>query len=109
MRDEAADARQPAEASGHEPAAEQSIIGPEQDIEPEQDVEEEEEWEEEDDEDDDSLPSFEFRVETAKLLIELDEHNNAATQVHLLPLIELLVAVHENLPSDKLRVELRRR
>ncbi len=73
-----------------EPAAEQSIMEPEQDIEPEQDVEEEkEEWENEDDDDDDSLPSFEFRVETAKLLIELDEHNNAATQVHLLPLTQL--------------------
>jgi hypothetical protein len=51
-------------------------------VEPEQDGDEEEDWDDEDDDkDDDSLPSFEFRVETAKLLIELDEDNNAATQV----------------------------
>ena len=52
--------------------------------EPEQDTDEGSEWEE-DEEDDDSLPSFEFRVETAKLLIELDEDNHAATQVCKLP------------------------
>ena len=46
----------------------------------------EDEWEtddSEDEQDDDSMPSYEFRVETAKLLIELDEDNHAAVQVHL--------------------------
>ncbi len=35
--------------------------------------------EEEDDYDDDELPTFEFRFETAKLLIELDDKTHAAT------------------------------
>ena len=47
--------------------------------EPGQDTDEEDDWDDEDD--DDNLPSFEFRVETAKLLIELDEDNHAAIQV----------------------------
>lgn len=45
-----------------------------------QDTDEDGDWNEEED-GDDNLPSFEFRVETAKLLIELDEDNHAATQV----------------------------
>ena len=45
----------------------------------EQDTDEDSHWD--DEEDDDNLPSFEFRVETAKLLIELDEDTHAATQV----------------------------
>ncbi len=45
-------------------------------------VEPEQDWDDvNDDGDEGSLPSFEFRVETAKLLIELDEGNDAATQV----------------------------
>ena len=60
-------------SSEGEPAAQDSMP------EPEQDTDEEDDWDGEDD--DDNLPSFEFRVETAKLLIELDEDNNAATQV----------------------------
>ena len=47
------------------------------------DVEDEWETDGEDEQDDDSMPSFEFRVETAKLLIELDVDNHAAVQVHL--------------------------
>ena len=47
------------------------------------DVEDEWETDSEDEQDDDSMPSYEFRVETAKLLIELDEGNHAAVQVHL--------------------------
>lgn len=39
------------------------------------------EGEEEEDADDDDLPSFEFRFETAKLLIELDDSTHAAVEV----------------------------
>ena len=61
--------------------------------EPELDTDEEGDWEDEE-EDDDNLPSFEFRVETAKLLIELDEDNHAATQVCSQDSILLCLVVH---------------
>ena len=51
------------------------------------DVEDEWETDSEDGQDDDSMPSYEFRVETAKLLIELDEDNHAAVQVDSCPSI----------------------
>ncbi|CAK0774421.1 hypothetical protein CVIRNUC_004166 [Coccomyxa viridis] len=57
----------------------------------------EDEWEtddSEDEQDDDSMPSYEFRVETAKLLIELDEDNHAAVQV-----LEMLIAEDDTVPE----------
>ena len=71
-------------------------------LEPEHNAEEdvrwdvEDEWETDDSEDEqdgDGMPSFEFRVETAKLLIELDEDNHAAVQVHLCASVAILLAL----------------
>lgn len=89
MEEDAAQEPEPAHASspaaGVEPAelaasSEPQAADGEGPSEPEQDTDEDD-WDEDEDEDDDALPSFEFRVETAKLLIELDEDNYAATQV----------------------------
>ncbi|EIE25825.1 TPR-like protein [Coccomyxa subellipsoidea C-169] len=59
--------------------------------------------EEEDDYDDDELPTFEFRFETAKLLIELDDKTHAATKACslLLPfhVLEGLIAEDDSVPD----------
>ena len=55
----------------------------------------EDEWETDDSEDEqdgEGMPSYEFRVETAKLLIELDEDNHAAVQVRFMPPVATLPA-----------------
>ncbi|KAK9915673.1 hypothetical protein WJX75_002503 [Coccomyxa subellipsoidea] len=50
--------------------------------------------EEEDEYEDDDLPTFEFRFETAKLLIELDDKTHAATKV-----LESLIAEDDAVPD----------
>ena len=78
--DEAKDSQVRDKPAPHLPSADKDTAAEDgQPEKPEQDIDEESDWE--DEEDDDNLPSFEFRVETAKLLIELDEDNHAATQV----------------------------
>lgn len=48
--------------------------------------------EEEDEYEDDDLPTFEFRFETAKLLIELDDKTHAATKAWSLTACPLFLA-----------------
>ncbi len=107
MEDEQGDGQQPdqpKDSRGDKPAPQlsssegQMTAEDGQPEEPERDADEESDWEEEDD---DNLPSFEFRVETAKLLIELDEDNHAATQVCPIPRCITLLCVTINMVGSK--------